>query len=218
MAGDARTLLDGIRDDITAGAAVNPLVAAVAGGQAPVAAIAALAAEEWLIIPGDRRSFLTLAARATDVAAVEFFAGLAQGENVAQPLLVPFAAAAGLGRAGLDTYAPRAGCQAYPAYVSWLALNAAPAEAALALAANFAAWGGYCAGLAAGLRQEYGFDDTACAFLDFFAGPGPDLDGQAVAAAQAALDRGDDLDRARTYGRLLHDYETMFWRALADIT
>jgi hypothetical protein len=218
MDGDARTLLDGIRDDITAGAAVNPLVEAVSAGKAPVAAIAALAAEEWLIIPGDRRSFLTLAARAGDAAAVEFFAGLAQGENLAQPLLEPLAAAAGLGRDGLDGYAPRAGCQAYPAYVSWLALNAAPAQAALALAANFAAWGGYCAGLAAGLRRQYGFDDGACAFLDFFAGPGPDLDGQAVAVAQAALDRGEDLGRARTYGRLLHDYETLFWRTLADIT
>jgi hypothetical protein len=217
MTGDARALLDAIRADI-AGTGENPLVAAVAAGQAPLAAVAALAAEEWLIIPSDRRAFLTLAARSTDAAGIEFFAGLAQGESAVLPLLEPFAAAAGVDRAGLDAHTPLAGCQAYPSYVSWLALNAEPGAAALALAANFAAWGGYCAGLAGGLRDRYGFDDTACAFLDFFAGPVPDLDGQAVAAAQAALDRGDTLGRAGVYGRLLHDYETMFWRTLAGLT
>ncbi|GIE28183.1 hypothetical protein Ait01nite_012280 [Actinoplanes italicus] len=154
---------------------------------------------------------------AGDAAGAGFFAGLAQGENAVLPLLEPFAAAAGLDQAALDAHVPLAGCQAYPSYVAWLALNAEPGAAALALAANFAAWGGYCAGLAGGLRDRYGFDDVACGFLDFFAGPGPDLDAQAVAAAQAALDRGETLERARVYGRLLHEYESTFWQTLAGL-
>ena len=158
-----------------------------------------------------------LAARADDAAAVDFFTGLAQGENLVLPLVAPLAAAAGTDRGGLAAYEPRAGCQAYPAYVAWLALNAEPAAAALALVANFAAWGGYCAALAAALRERYGFDDEACAFLDFFGAPAPQPQERALRAAQTALDRGESLSAAHRYARLLHDYETGFWRTLADI-
>ncbi|MDI6105060.1 hypothetical protein QLQ12_41400 [Actinoplanes sp. NEAU-A12] len=217
MGGDAREALAGVRDALDPAVQENPLVVAVREGRAPLAAVAVFAAEENLIIPSDRRSFLTLAARAGEPAAAGFFAGLAQGENLVLPMVAPLAAAAGMDRAGLAAYEPRAGCQAYPAYVSWLALNAEPAAAALALVANFAAWGGYCAALATGLRQRYGFGDPACAFLDFFAAPAPDLEEQAVTAAQAALDSGVPLDAARRYGRLLHEYETAFWGTLADI-
>ncbi|MEU4427961.1 hypothetical protein AB0F81_45685 [Actinoplanes sp. NPDC024001] len=217
MNGDASKLLDGIRDGLSTGAAENPFVAAVTEGRAPLAAVAALAAEENLIIPSDRRSFLTLAARSDEPAAVDFFAGLAQGENLVLPLVAPLAAAAGMERAALESYEPRAGCQAYPSYVSWLALNAEPAAAALALVANFAAWGGYCAALAAALRERHGFDDEACAFLDFFATPAPELEERAVRAAQAALDRGEPLAGAQRYARLLHDYETGFWQTLATV-
>lgn len=217
MAGTVAELLAGIRAGAPADAAENPFVAAVAQGRAPLTAVAALAAEERIIIPSDRRSFLILAGRADEPAAVEFFAGLAQGENLVLPTVAPLAAAAGMDEAALAAYEPRAGCQAYAAYVAWLALNADPAEAALALVANFAAWGGYCAALAAGLRNRYDFDDPACAFLDFFAAPAPDLEEQAVRAAQAALDQGRPLAGARRHARLLHQYETTFWRTLADI-
>jgi hypothetical protein len=217
MGGDAEELLASIRGDATAEAAGNPFVATVAQGRAPVTAVAALAAEERIIIPSDRRSFLILAGRADEPTAVGFFTGLAQGENLVLPTVAPLAAAAGMDEVALAAYEPRAGCQAYAAYVAWLALNADPAEVALALVANFAAWGGYCAALAAGLRERYGFDDGACAFLDFFATPVPELEEQAVRAAQFALDQGRPLAGARRHGRLLHEYETTFWRTLAEI-
>jgi hypothetical protein len=217
MGGDAGALLKSIRDGLATDAGENPFVVAVTEGRAPLSAVAALAAEEHLIIPSDRRGFLTLAARADEPAAVDFFAGLASGESLVFPLVAPLAAGAGMDRESLAAYEPRAGCQAYPAYVSWLALNAEPAAAALALVANFAAWGGYCAALAAGVRERYGFGDEACAFLDFFAEPAPELDQKAVAAAQAALDRGDPLSGTHRYARLLHAYETGFWQTLAGI-
>ena len=214
----ARDLLASIKAGTGGTPEDNPLVAAVTQGRAPLAAIAALAAEESIIIPSDRRSFLILAGRADEPTAVEFFAGLAQGENLVLPTVAPLAAAAGMDGAALAAYEPRPGCQAYPAYVAWLALNADPAPVALALVANFAAWGGYCAALATGLRTRYGFDDDACAFLDFFATPTPELEEQAVRAAQAAQDQGRPLSGARRYARLLHEYETTFWRTLAEIT
>jgi hypothetical protein len=100
--------------------------------------------------------------------------------------------------------------------VAWLALNAEPAAAVLAILANFAAWGEYCATIAAGLRKHYGFDDEACGFFDFFATPVPELEEQALAAVQAGLDSGVPLDAARDHGRLLQSYELLFWNTLAD--
>ncbi|MEN3613657.1 hypothetical protein AAH979_29425 [Plantactinospora sp. ZYX-F-223] len=216
MASTAAELLESMRTEFAAAPAENRFVSAVVRGRAPLSAVAALAAEEWYIVPADRRAFLLLAARAAEPAAVDFFSTLAQGEGLVLPLLPALAAGAGMGEAELAGYQPRAGCQAYAGCVAWLAVNADPAEVALALAVNFADWGGYCAGLARALRDRYGWDDAACAFLDFFASPSPDLERQAVDAAQAGLDAGRPLPHARRYGRLLRDYELMFWNTLVE--
>ncbi|WP_309096362.1 transcriptional regulator [Streptomyces sp.] len=196
----------------------NPLVPRIAAGTAPRAALAALALEQGWVIPADRRAFEHLAARseAADPQAAAFFAALAHGETLAGGRLVAFARACGAQEA---SYEPLPGCQAYPAYVAWLALNAAPADAVLALTANFSAWGGYCATIATALREHYGFTDEACAFFDFFAEPSPDLDRLAQTAVEAALDAGRlDAQRAHTYGRLLQHYEASFWSALSGTT
>lgn len=125
----------------------------------------------------------------------------------------------GLDEVAARAYEPSAGCQAYPAYVAWLALNGDPADVAIALYANFAAWGGYCATIAGALRTRYGFADEACGFFDFFALPAPALKDQAVAAVQEGLDDGHvTLPAALRHGRLLQAYETMFWNALAPDT
>lgn len=218
MSASATELLARIRSELTMDEEHNRLVPAIAAGRAPRAAIGALAAEELRIVPSDRRSFLVLAARAGEPAGADFFAGLGQGENLALAKLPAMARAAGLDGGALREYRPLAGCQAYPAYVAWLALNADPAEVVLAVTANFAAWGSYCATLAGALRREYGFSDEACGFVDFFATPAPGLEEQAVAAIQAALDAGRRLSAAREYGRLLQGYELMFWNTLAGVT
>lgn len=209
---NARELLDGMRHDLAHGDDENRLVPVIAAGRAPRSVLAALAGEERLIVASDWRSFLTLAARAHDQPTREFFQGLAQGESVALANVEAFGAAVGL----TDDHEPLAGCQAYPSYLAWLALNAEPADALLAIVANFAAWGGYCATVASALREHYGLDDAACAFFDFFATPPPDGDDQAVAAVQAALDAGRLTGLAPRYGRLLQSYELSFWNTLAD--
>jgi hypothetical protein len=110
-----------------------------------------------------------------------------------------------------------AGCQAYPSYFAWLALNAEPADVVVALTANFAAWGGYCSAIATAMRTHYDFTDAACGFFDFFATPQPP--DQAAAAAQAGLDAGTlDPERTRRYARMIQSYELMFWNGLADVT
>ncbi|MGW0931630.1 hypothetical protein [Streptomyces sp. NPDC002644] len=114
-------------------------------------------------------------------------------------------------------YALRPGCQAYPAFVAWLALNAAPAGTVLALAANFSAWGGYCGRIATGLREHYGLDDRACAFFDLFAAPSPEHEETVLAAVQEWAEAGRiDEAAVRRHGRLLRAYEAGFWDALVD--
>lgn len=216
MSSSAADLLTAIRAEL-APTETNPLVPLIEAGEAPLAAIAALAAEQSRVIPSDRRSFLYLAARAADSPVGEFFATLAAGENLALATLPALAAAAGMDAAALAAYQVTAGAQAYPSYVCWLALNGEPADVVLAVVANFDAWGRYCASVTAALRARYGFDDAACGFFDFFATPAPELEEQAVAAVQSALDAGAPLAAARGYGRLLQSYELLFWETLATV-
>ncbi|WP_030678568.1 hypothetical protein [Streptomyces sp. NRRL B-1347] len=198
----------------------NPFVPLVADGTAGRGAVAALALEQCRVIPADRRSFLHLAARSARAdlpAGAAFFASLAEGEKLAADRLGALLAACRVSAEQERAYEPRAGCQAYPAYVAWLALNGEPADVVLALTANFAAWGGYCATLAGALRTRYGFPDEACAFFDFFAAPAPDLDREALAALEEGVSGGGVTPRtALRQGRLLQEYEGMFWTSLAE--
>jgi hypothetical protein len=137
----ARDLLAGIREELAPAEAGNLLVPLVAEGRLPRERLAALAGEEYQIIRADRRSFLVLAARFPDPPAGELFTGLAAGESLALDQLMALAETLGMDRDDLERYEPLPGCQAYPGYVSWLALNGARGDTALALIANFGAWG-----------------------------------------------------------------------------
>ncbi|MFJ8588733.1 transcriptional regulator [Streptomyces sp. NPDC093595] len=206
--------------DTTAGALAprpdaNRFVPAVAAGTAARAAIGTLALEQRHIVAADRRSFLHLAQRAAgQPRCAEFFGTLAEGETLALERLGALLTGCGLDEVAAGAYEPQAGCQAYPAYVAWLALNGEPADVVLALTANFAAWGGCCAAIAEALRTRYGFTDEACGFFDFFALPAPALRAQALAAVQEGGGR-ISLPAAHRYGRLLQTYELMFWDTLA---
>ncbi|MFD9909127.1 transcriptional regulator [Streptomyces sp. NPDC059063] len=215
----ARELLDSAVAQLAPAPGANPFVPLVEDGTAGRGALAALALEQCQVIPADRRAFLRLAARSADAglaAGAAFFGTLAEGESDARGRLGPLLTACGVSEEQAVAYAPMAGCQAYPAYVAWLALNAEPADAVLALTANFAAWGGYCATLARALRERYGFPDEACGFFDLFAEPSPDLDREVIAALGEGLAQGRLTPRvALRQGRLLQEYEEMFWASLA---
>jgi TENA/THI-4/PQQC family len=194
----------------------NRMVPLIAAGRAPVRVLGALAAEQHRIIVSDWRSFLTLAARSASPTEGEFFTGLAAGETLVLPMLAAFAAGCGLDQAAIEAYRPLPGCQTYPAYLAWLAMNGEPTDVVLALAVNFAAWGSYCGTVASALRKHYDFPDEACAFFDFFAAPAPEMEQLALATVQAGLDAGRHTPAAFEYGRLLQSYELMFWNTLAD--
>lgn len=217
MARSAEELLDRARRELAPAETANRLVPLLADGRAPRSVVAALAAEQRHIIASDWRSFLQLAARSASPAARGYFAGLAAGEGTALGHVPALAAAAGMDTADLDAHEPVPGCQAYPAFQAWLALNAEPADVVIALAANFTAFGGYCGVLAEALRLNYDFTDAACAFFDFFATPAPQADADALAVIQEALDGGHDPATGFRYGRHLQWYELMFWNTLADL-
>lgn len=216
MTDPARELLAEARTALAPAENDNRLVPLIATGKAPRSVFATIAAEESRIVPSDQRSFLTLAARCPEPYSRELFAGLAAGESLALGTLSALAAATDMDDAALRSYPPMAGCQAYPAYMAWLAVMAEPADVVVALIANFAAWGDYCATIARAMREHYGFDDEACGFFDFFATPVPEIEEQAVAALQAGIDAGRHTEQALTYGRLFQSYELMFWNTIAD--
>ncbi|MCX4976381.1 transcriptional regulator [Streptomyces sp. NBC_00620] len=217
-----RTASD-LRGSITGKLAPDPhanrLLPLIARGAAQRSTLAALALEQRHVIAGDRRAFLHLAQRPdAGPESAAFFAMLAEGEALAEDRLGAYTAACGADEALAAAYEPLADCLSYPAYVAWLALNGSPADVVLALSANFAAWGGYCATIAEALRRHYGFEDEACGFFDFFAEPAPELERKALAAVQAGLDGGRvDEDEAYRYGRLLQGCEAKFWHALWEL-
>ena len=217
MTKSARELLESVREELAPAESDNRLVPLIERGDAPRTVFGTIAAEESHIVRSDWRSFLLLAARATEPTAREFFAGLGQGEGLALAKLPALAAAGGLDEAALAAYEPMGGCQAYPAYFAWLALNGESADVIVGIVANFAAWGDYCGRIATAMRERYGLDDEACGFFDFFAAPIPEAIEQAVAAVQAGMDAGRCDERlARRYGRLFQYYELMFWNTIAD--
>jgi hypothetical protein len=180
-------------------------------GPPPEESLRAFAGEQYTILRSDRRSFANLAARFPEPPAGDFFIGLAQGEGEALERLFVLAASLGIDDGGLIGYEPKPGCQAYTAFVSWLALNGSRAELALAFLANLAAWGENCRRLADLLRDRY---DTS--FFDFFAEPAPGFEEHALAVADQGLTGGDSPTRARRAARLLQAYELLFWDTLAD--
>ncbi|WP_380282041.1 transcriptional regulator [Kitasatospora purpeofusca] len=221
----AERRLRDLRAELTPADEADPaVVTGFAAGRGRLAVLAELAAQQERVIASDRRSLLLLATRCADGPLGAWFAGLAEGESAALRTLPALAAACGPAPAG-PTYtgpapagAPLPGCQAYPAYLAWLALNGRPAAVAAALVANFAAWGGYCATLAGALRRFHGFGEEACAFFDFFARPATALERAAAEAlGPAGLTAGPELDAAREYGRLLQAYERLFWSTLAEL-
>jgi thiaminase len=192
----------------------HPFLDALAGGRAGRDSLTALAGEQWTIIASDRRAFGLLASRFPRGLAGDFFLSMAQGEGEALSLLRGYAVWAGLDEAALERYEPRPRCQAYTAFVSWLALNGGRADVALAFVANLAAWGENCGRVGRALREAYDAGEEDTAFFDFFASPPEGFEEQALAVIDEGLAGGESPLRAKRAARLLQAYELMFWDAL----
>jgi len=210
-----RDYLEAIRRDLANEKTGNPYLELVAAAAVPRDRLGDFAAEQAQVRASDRRSFLYLAARSNDAAGA-LFAEFAEAERHALELLTIFSQAVG-GSAASGAGSQRAGCRAYPAFVAWLALNAEPAEAALALVACRPVWSGSLAGLGRALRQHssYRLNDRSCAFFDLMAAPDQHSEDQLMGVLQGKIDAGQPPEHAAGYARLLTSYQSMFWSTLA---
>ncbi|SNR28804.1 Thiaminase [Haloechinothrix alba] len=212
----ARELFDEARRELAESDAAireHPFLDRLRAGEITQHQLRALAGEQHVIVSSDRRSFAQLATRFSSGLAGEFFLTMAEGEGTALGKLGTFADWLGMTSGDFRMHEPRPEAQAYPSYVSWLALNGSRAEVALAFLTNLAAWGANCAQVAAALRASYSAPDDVVGFFEFFATPPPDFESQALAVVDEGLSCGDSPLRARRAARLLQAYEQMFWDA-----
>jgi hypothetical protein len=215
----SRDLLASIRREAASVMADNGFIPlAAAGGTRSQRSLAEFADQQAQLLASDRRSYLHLAARFADTTAGTFFAELADAARHAGEVLAAVATPAGARRAGHDSREQVPGCQAYPSFVSWLALNSSAQDAALAVAVSLDLWARDFAAMARALREAPGLAeaDRATAFFDIFAVAGSRIEDQAVAVAQEAQDAGREPARAREYARTLAAYQSMWWTALTD--
>jgi thiaminase len=205
---DAAQLLADVRAELAPvgrSLAGHRYLVALEAGRVPLESLRTFAGEQRAILASDQKSFEHLAHRFPEPPAGEFFRELAAGEVEALRLLERFAAAVGLGR----EYEPLAGCQAYPAYVAWLALYGSAADVALAFLANLETWGRSCARMRDALAPAYG--DDAVAFFEFFARAPAGFEERATALVATG-----EPASARRAARLLQAYELLYWDTLAD--
>lgn len=192
----------------------HPYLTALETGRIPQARLHLFAGEQYHIINSDLRSVALLLSRHAHLPSRDYLLGTLQGEAAARDALLALARALEMTEADLQAYEPLPGCQAYPAYVGWLALYGSDADFAAAFLVNLPAWGANCGRLSAALKARYGFTPDGVAFLDQFAAPAPEFKTDSLRVIQDGLDRGLDPQDMRRAARLIQAYELMYWDAL----
>lgn len=172
------------------------------------------AGEQYHIIRSDLRSVALLVNRFGSGPSGPFFQGVLSGEAAALAALRAFAEAVGLTESPLQASEPHPGCQAYPAYMAWLALYGSDAEVAAGFLVNFAAWGANCGRMSRALRARYRMGKAETAFFDLFASPPAEFERGALAVVESGLERGADPRLIKRAARLLQGYEKLYWDTL----
>lgn len=204
------------RIEIAKEASGNRFADLLEAGAVPRERLRWLAGELYRLVGSDRRSQALLASRFPAPPAGDLFLALAQGEAEALRLLDDFAAAVGMGPEEIAAYEPLPLAQAYPAYLTQVAVWGSSSAMALALLANVDESGGTYARVAAALQERYGLSSTAVGHFLFFAETPPELLDQARAVLAAGLTAGEDADEAVRTARIVSGLEAAFWDALAD--
>jgi thiaminase len=192
----------------------HPYLAALEEGRLQREKLRLFAGEQYYIINSDLRSIALLISRQGHLASREYFLGALQGEATAREALLAFARALQMGEGDLRAHEPLPGCQAYPAYVAWLALYGSDADFAAAFLINLPAWGASCRRMSAALRAKYGLSTEDVLFFDLFASPAPEFEEDSLRVIQEGLDRGLDQEAIARAARLVQAYELMYWDAL----
>jgi TENA/THI-4/PQQC family len=209
----AAELVESIRADLAPTRArllEHPYVGAVLEKKLQLNQLRPFAGEQFLIISSDLRSVAQLVGRFGG----DFFLDVLSGERAALTALPALAIAFGMTADDLLDYEPMPGCQAYAAFMAWLATYASEAEVSAAFVVNFRAWGENCGRLSRALRAGYGLNGDQVSFLDLFAETADDFEERALAVIDAGLLRGVPEVVIRRAPRLLQSYELLFWDTL----
>ncbi len=204
---ETRARLKAVEDKLFA----HPYLSAVEEGRITKERLRIFAGEQYYIINSDLRSVALLVSRQGHGPSRDFFLGALQGEAAARDALLAFARALEMSEDDLRAYEPMPGCQAYPAYVAWLAAYGSAADFAAAFLVNLPAWARSCARMSAALKGKYGLSSEAVAFFDLFAAPAPEFEADSLRVIQDGLDRGVDLRGVARAARLIQAYELMYW-------
>ena len=209
---ETRAQLKAVEDKLFA----HPYLSAVEEGRINREKLRLFVGEQYYITNSDLRSVAMLVSRQGDAPNRDFFLGALQGEAAARDALLAFAEALEMSEDDLRAYEPKPGCQAYPAYVAWLAAYGSAADFAAAFLVNLPAWGSSCARMSAALKGKYGLSSEAVAFFDLFAAPAPEFEADSLRVIQDGLDRGVDLRGVARAARLIQAYELMYWDTLYE--
>ncbi len=204
------------KTEIAKQATGNRFVDLLEAGTVPEERLRWLAAELTRLVASDQRSQALLASRFPAPPAGDLFLTLAQGEAEALRLLDDFTSALGMRPAELAAYEPLPLAQAYPAYLTQVAVHGSSSAMALALLANVDDSGGTYARVAAALRGNYDMSERAVGHVLFFAETPRELLDQAGEVLAAGLANGEDPDEAVRTARIVAGLETAFWDALAE--
>jgi thiaminase len=214
---DARELMDRTRAQLKSVEERlfgHPYLATVEEGRLPQQKLRLFAGEQYYIINSDLRSIALLINRQAHLPSHDYFLGALQGEATAREALLAFARALQMGERDLRAHEPLPGCQAYPAYVAWLALYGSDADFAAAFLVNLPAWGSSCRRMSAALKAKYGLSTEDVLFFDLFASPAPEFEEDSLRVIQEGLDRGLDPQAIARAVRLVQAYELMYWDTL----
>lgn len=209
-----RAQLKPVEERLTA----HPYLAALEEGRIPREKLRLVAGEQYYIIKSDLRSIALLINRQGHGPSRDYLLGALQGEAAAIDALLVFAQALGMREDDLRAYDPLPGCQAYPAYVTWLAAYGSDADFAAAFLVNLPAWGRNCGRMSAALKDKYGLSAEAAAFFDLFASPPPEFEENSLRVIQAGLNRGVDPRGVARSARLIQAYELMYWDTLYEVS
>lgn len=169
--------------------------------------------EQYHIISNDKRNFALVASRTSNSLAATLFQECFYFESVALDNLSLLANELGLDASKLKLYEPLAGCQAYTNYLTRLASYGSESEITAAMLTDLPIWGKNCERISAALKENYGFTEDNCIFLDRFAKPPPEefLKKSSDIIESNIHNYGKEMETA---ARLILDYELMFWDTL----
>lgn len=192
----------------------HPYLAALEAKRFQLVRLKLFPGEQRYIISSDLRSIGLLINRHAHLPSRDYLLALIAGEASALETLSDLATALGMTEEELLAYEPMPDCQAYPAYVAWLAAYGSDADFAAAFLVNLPAWGAACGRVSAALRSQYNLDAKATAFLDAFAAPAEGFEESSLEVIQGGLDRGIEPKTIARSARMIQAYELQYWDAL----